>query len=76
MSDKGKNRREIRKIMLDALEKAPVREGLTAKELATKIKMPQPTARVHLELLEESNIVQSYYIGKSRLYQLRKKKKN
>jgi len=58
---------------MDALKNAPVRIGFTARELSKAIDMPEPTARVHLELLEETNKVQSYYIGKSRIYKKAKK---
>ena len=69
----GLNKREERKKkaqekLLTALQNAPVRIGFTARELSKAIDMPEPTARVHLELLEETNKVQSYYIGKSRIY--------
>ena len=59
--------------MLVALERAPIRQGFTAKELAKEVNMPQPTTRVHLELLEENDSIESYYIGKSRIYRLKRK---
>lgn len=68
-----KRKLAVRKKMLEALGRAPIRQGFTAKELAKEVNMPQPTTRVHLELLEESDSVESYYIGKSRVYRLKKK---
>jgi len=74
VNERKKRIEAVRKKMTEALKKAPIREGFTAKELSKEINMPQPTARLHLELLEESGRVESTYIGKSKIYRLSKKK--
>ncbi|MFX1521526.1 MAG: winged helix-turn-helix domain-containing protein [Promethearchaeota archaeon] len=56
------------KKILEALKNAPIYEGFTVKELSREIKMPEPTARWHLEILEASGEIQSTYIGKTRLF--------
>lgn len=72
MNPRKERKKEVQQVMMDILAKAPTRVGYTVQELSAKIDMPEPTARVHLELLEESNRIESYYIGKSRIYKPKK----
>ena len=60
----------IQDVILRALDKAPIREGFTVRELASELQMPQPTTRWHLELLEAGNNVESTYIGRNKLYKI------
>ncbi|MDH5266280.1 MAG: winged helix-turn-helix domain-containing protein [Candidatus Bathyarchaeota archaeon] len=67
--------RIIEQRVLEELKDVPTYEGLTVKELAGKVDMPEPTARWHLELLERSGAVKSMYIGRTRLYKLLRNEK-
>ena len=71
-----KSREEMHTKILQALEKPPIYEGFTVKKLSNEIKMPQPTARWHLEILEASGKVESFTIGKTKLFKLSNKRKN
>ena len=59
--------------ILRALDKAPIHEGYTVKELSKDINMPLPTTRWHLEILEASGKIDSSYVGKTRLFKQVKK---
>lgn len=54
--------------ILQAFNDVPKYEGFTTRDLAIKLDMPEPTARLHLELLTASKAIESYTLGKTKLY--------
>jgi DNA-binding transcriptional ArsR family regulator len=71
MSEKEKSRKKMKEVharILKALDRAPIYEGYTVKELSKDVNMPLPTTRWHLEILEANGRIESSYIGKTRLF--------
>jgi DNA-binding transcriptional ArsR family regulator len=65
---------ELDEKIKEALDKAPVIQGYTIKELAEITETPWPTTRWHLELLEARGVVKHKTIGRAKLYSLKKTK--
>ena len=53
----------------------PIRiEGLTTMEISRRLGMPKETARVHLEQYESDGFLESIFVGKTKIYKLKKSK--
>jgi predicted ArsR family transcriptional regulator len=65
----------MHKRILDAFNDVPKFEGFTAKDVAEKLDMPEPTARLHLEYLTASKSLVTIRVGKTKLYNRTKPKK-
>ena len=49
-------------------------EGLTTMEISRRLDIPKETARVHLEQYESDGILESIFVGKTKIYGLKKTK--
>jgi len=55
--------------------KNPIRiEGLTTMEVSRRLGLPKETARVHLERYESDGILESIFVGKTKIYGIKKAK--
>ena len=66
-----KKKKDIDEMIRETLEKAPVIQGYTIKELSEITETPWPTTRWHLELLEARGVVKHKPIGRAKLYSLK-----
>ncbi len=71
---KSKDRKSLDEILQEALENAPVIQGYTIKQLSEITGIPWTTTRWHLERLEAKGLVESYEIGRAKIYRLKKRK--
>jgi len=72
---KNKRKKDLDEILQDVLENAPSIEGYTIRQLSDVINSPWSTTRWHLERLEARGIVEPYELGRTKIYRLKRKKK-
>ena len=50
--------------------------GLTTMEISKRLGIPKETARVHLEQYESDGFLEAIFVGKTKIYGLKKKNKS
>ncbi len=75
----GKKKLKAREDVIKEFQHPIKIEGLTTMEISKRLSMPKETARVHLEQYESDGLLESIFVGKTKIYGLKKtksKKKN